>query len=118
MRVVLLSLSDLVPYLLEAALQMVYFEYEDVFWTGQVVEEINEKRGMVAGPDPESIKDKYYSVNESPDWMVRHEDVAAWRTDFSGPVTSQLLSLTHQAVTIHGINWYKQKEFVAALTKL
>lgn len=113
----LLSPSDLVPHLLEAALQMVYFEYEDVFWTGQVVDEVNEARGMAARPEPESIKDKYYSTTQSTNWRVHHEDVAAWRLDFRGTATPQFLSLAHQAVTIHGIDWYNQKQLVATLAK-
>lgn len=97
---------------------MVYFEYEDVFWTGQVVDEINEARDVAARPDPESIKDKYYSTTHSTRQEVHREDVTAWRLDFRGTVTPQFLSLAHQAVTIHGIDWYNQKDFVAALTKL
>ena len=97
---------------------MVYFEYEDVFWTGQVVDEINEARDVAARTDPESIKDKYYSTTHSTRWEVHREDVTAWRLDFRGTVTPQFLSLAHQAVTIHGIDWYNQKDFVAALTKL
>ena len=111
-------LSDLVPHLLEAALQMVFFEYEDVFWTGQVVDEINEGCSVAFRPDPDSIKDKYYRIDNSASWVVRHEDVVHWRFDFRGTVTPKLLSLAHQAVIVHGIDWYKHEQFVNALAKV
>ncbi|XP_050729596.1 beta-1,3-galactosyltransferase 1-like [Eriocheir sinensis] len=106
--------TDLVPRLLEAALQMVYFEYEDVFWTGQVVDEINELGNAAGSLDPESIKDKYEGIGWSP-YLVRHENVVNWRVDVRGPITSTFTSLAHQAFTVHGVNWHKHKQLVSDL---
>lgn len=112
--------ADVIPLLLEAAQEMAYFSYEDVFWTGLAVEVINCESGINLGvaEDPDSILEKFRKMRggRPPATQVRREDVAGWRVDRRrpDPLTTALAKARH-AVIVHGINWHEDRHLVLAM---
>ncbi|XP_045611401.2 UDP-GalNAc:beta-1,3-N-acetylgalactosaminyltransferase 1-like [Procambarus clarkii] len=114
---------DVVPLLLEAAQEMVYFSYEDVFWTGLAAEMVSRESGMSVGvkEDPDSIKVKYQEMpgERLPSTQVHHEDVPGWRADRKSQQPLRIaLTIARKAVTVHNINWVTDEQFVSSLQNI
>nr|XP_053642923.1 beta-1,3-galactosyltransferase 1-like [Cherax quadricarinatus] len=115
--------TDIIPLLVEAAQQMVYFSYEDVFWTGLAAEVVSRESGMNVGlrDDPVSIKMKYHKMGfqRLPAVQVKREDVSNWRVDRRFSESLQVaIGKAQNAVTVHNVNWDRDKQFVSALQRI
>ncbi|XP_047487026.1 beta-1,3-galactosyltransferase 1-like [Penaeus chinensis] len=116
-------MADVIPLLEEASQLMQYFSFEDVFWTGFVVEKINQDFGQTVGmtQDPESVRFKYLTMRAKSKPLgvtVKRENVPGWRLDYK---TSQHLQeglrKTREAVIVHRIDWEKDRAFVEVLDR-